>query len=871
MYQIHYKYKLPNTRAHLTPARILFYKNNIITNIFFVSQMVKYLDRNNTNFSLRLFEELKAIKWGNEYSFLKYYQNIARITMVEFDMDSRGLLVYYTMGMGKSLFAISLALDMINEREPIILLTKSLQENMRSSIVKYVNMRAKHEPEYFLAKLSAAELDKWIDKKFKFVSMNASNMLKQMGKAAESADTEEFDKVLEKTMSEVVKLPSLDGKLLIVDEAHNLFRAITNGSKNALGVYDLVMKSKDLRVAFLTGTPISNDVFELVPCFNMLGSRRPNTPIFPEDYSDFYKYFVDKDTGEITNKSKFQNRILGLVSYVTHTSRPGAAVGIIDKTNVDFPDELPEIIERVEMSADQYVMYQLARDKEKEESTGFRGVKVTAAMQKPKSSASSSYRVRSRQLSNFCPPEGYREAQDPWAIPAELVKSPKFERMLANINKHTGQLGLVYSQFTGIGGLGSFQRFLEANGWKRYNVGAVKISKDIVLKPKEEPSEDSELSINSLLSAYDGAGDPMTYIQHINTEGLPRIGGTTNDAELSVKELDPRECREMFAQLAIDAARMAGPPSVLIATADCNEAAPVIAVAVYSDYNNNMELIEYDLGKGVQRSKWLDAVARWIRQKSAIKTGGGNTGGVYAVISGDVPIAERAIIANTFNLDDNKHGGVIDLLLVSSTGAEGLDLKNIRHEHIMEPYWNYGRISQIKYRGIRNGSHVALSPDERNVQVYIYLSVQPEWALPKGLTEDARAALEKTTDVELFESAVKNQKSIESFNRAIHEVSIECLLNDEKYCRTCNPTNNKLYADIHSDMRRSDPCEPVKERTVAAKTITLDNIDYYYVSDNESIYEVKIYKLDKEINTYKRIRESDPEFLRVFAEIEKTK
>ena len=32
--------------------------------------------------------------------------------------------------------------------------------------------------------------------------------------------------------------------------------------------------------------------------------------------------------------------------------------------------------------------------------------------------------------------------------------------------------------------------------------------------------------------------------------------------------------------------------------------------------------------------------------------------------------------------------------MISSAGTEGLDLKNIRQIHIMEPYWNEIRIKQ---------------------------------------------------------------------------------------------------------------------------------------------------------------------------------
>ena len=323
------------------------------------------LDRNNTSFTMQLFEYLKTAKWEHEYDFLKYHQNIVRMFINDIDIDARGLLVNHTMGLGKSLQAVAIAIDLMKERQPIILLTKSLQENMKGAIKQYVKYRTSVDPSFYLGRLSEIDLDNWIKRNFSFVSMNASNMLKQMSKAAEGHVTDELDAALEKKIGEIIKISSLDGKLLIVDEAHNLFRAITNGSKNAKGLYDMIMKAKNLKVIFLTGTPIGNDAFELVPCFNMLGSKLPNNPILPENYKDFNRFFVDEKNGRIKNKEKFQNRILGLVSHVTHKSHPGAAATnkTSDASKVEFPRELPMVVEKVQMSPDQFVQYQRSEER----------------------------------------------------------------------------------------------------------------------------------------------------------------------------------------------------------------------------------------------------------------------------------------------------------------------------------------------------------------------------------------------------------------------------------------------------------------------------------------------------------------------------
>ena len=66
------------------------------------------------------------------------------------------------------------------------------------------------------------------------------------------------------------------------------------------------------------------------------------------------------------------------------------------------------------------------------------------------------------------------------------------------------------------------------------------------------------------------------------------------------------------------------------------------------------------------------------------------------------------------------------LFMGSKAAAEGITLNNVRHVHIMEPYWNPARHDQIIGRAIRINSHATLPPEERTVRVSFYLSVFSE-------------------------------------------------------------------------------------------------------------------------------------------------
>lgn len=72
---------------------------------------------------------------------------------------------------------------------------------------------------------------------------------------------------------------------------------------------------------------------------------------------------------------------------------------------------------------------------------------------------------------------------------------------------------------------------------------------------------------------------------------------------------------------------------------------------------------------------------------------------------------------------DQYNNGELDVLLLSSSGGEGLDLKNTRQIHIMEPHWNSAKIDQVVGRGIRYKSHESLPVSQRKVGVYYWISV----------------------------------------------------------------------------------------------------------------------------------------------------
>jgi len=136
----------------------------------------------------------------------------------------------------------------------------------------------------------------------------------------------------------------------------------------------------------------------------------------------------------------------------------------------------------------------------------------------------------------------------------------------------------------------------------------------------------------------------------------------------------------------------------------------------------------------------------------------------YVMITGDKAfspnnLADIKYITNP----ENKYGENVKVVLISKAAAEGVDFKNIRQVHIMEPWYNMNRIEQIIGRGVRNLSHCQLPFEERNVEIFLHST------LP---TND-----EEPVDMYVYRYAENKATNIGKVTRLLKEIAVDCLLN----------------------------------------------------------------------------------------------
>jgi hypothetical protein len=142
----------------------------------------------------------------------------------------------------------------------------------------------------------------------------------------------------------------------------------------------------------------------------------------------------------------------------------------------------------------------------------------------------------------------------------------------------------------------------------------------------------------------------------------------------------------------------------------------------------------------------------------------------FAIYSGEEDEETREKLRAVYNSPENKYGEELMALLVTSAGAEGIDLKNIRQVQIMEPFWHDMRINQVIGRANRYLSHIELPEKDREVDVFRYMTV----LTPEQKKVDPE---KQSTDEYMYEVALRKLKLTDEIKKIMKETAVDCVLN----------------------------------------------------------------------------------------------
>ena len=150
----------------------------------------------------------------------------------------------------------------------------------------------------------------------------------------------------------------------------------------------------------------------------------------------------------------------------------------------------------------------------------------------------------------------------------------------------------------------------------------------------------------------------------------------------------------------------------------------------------------------------------------------------FVLYTGTETAEEKEIIRNIYNSSwefvspniveklkkiapNNFMGEIIKVFMITSSGAEGINLRNTRYVHIVEPYWNMVRIDQVIGRARRICSHEDLDDKLRTVKVFLYVST---------LSKDQRSS-DKNEEMRINDLSKRDGKTVYTTDESLLEIA----------------------------------------------------------------------------------------------------
>ena len=230
----------------------------------------------------------------------------------------------------------------------------------------------------------------------------------------------------------------------------------------------------------------------------------------------------------------------------------------------------------------------------------------------------------------------------------------------------------------------------------------------------------------------------------------------------------------------------------------------------------------------------------------------------YVVITGDKALSPDNVADLKAVTDpDNSDGSRVRVVIISQAGSEGLDFNFIRQVHVLEPWYNMNRIEQIIGRAVRTCSHKKLPFRDRNVQIYLHGSLLSD-------REDEAA------DIYVYRLAELKAVQIGHVSRALKEASVDCLLSADRLGFTVEDMKQTVQQDLANGDRIqyqvgdkpysaacdymdtcSYSCTPVS--TIDEKDVRMDTYNRSFITMNTDRIAQRIRDLMKEKYFYRKV------------------
>ena len=509
-----------------------------------------------------------------------------------------------------------------------------------------------------------------------------------------------------------------NNRLIIIDEIHNIRQSKDNSNKLVSNeLMNLVKNVSNLKLIFMSATPMFNDFKEIIFLVNILNMNDNRSKIELKDVFNNDGSFVVNSKGEEVGLELFKRKINGYVSYVKGDNPLSFPFRILPMNfsearsilNVKYPElkingvSLSEKIELFDIyvnkvSPFQEFVYNIVL---KNNISKFDEEKINAMetfgytlLQKPLEALNMVF--PNSKLENY-----FNEKM-------ELYKS--IQDVIANIDIEEINGLINIRDCVGKQGINNIMSYQESQAPKSRYGYKFKGEFDKTNIFDYDVIEKYSTKIKSILDAlFNSQGPIIIYSQFIDSGLIP-------------------------VALALESAG-------------------------FTRYGSNKSLF------ATPPSEELDV--NTYKKKSEFGKEGRFKSAKYVIISGNSNISPDIVSDLKACTDTNNiNGEIVKVILLSAAGSEGLDFKYIRQIHILEPWYNINRIEQIIGRAIRTCSHKDLLLAERNVQIYMHSTI---------LSNN-----NESVDLFIYRKAEEKAKVIGTVTRVLKEHSIDCLLNYEQ-------------------------------------------------------------------------------------------
>lgn len=718
---------------------------------------------------------------------------------------------------------------------------------------------------------------------------------------------------------------SLDQELLPESDPNSVVRMNHLGQNQEFGVYEGGGAFEDYQGVKLDATGNISDTDFVKRVIQILGKngldvnkasvKSKNYKALPDTSKDFFKDFIDVETDSLKNAAVLQRRILGLTSYFRN-EQPQLLPRYV-------PSAMDPIyhIEYSKMSDYQFILYEKIRAEESKKEKNnkkksAKNAKMGAAGAEELFKISSTYRIASRTCCNFAFPDppgrpvknngDYGEDEEPDLDEVEEMRGGGESDDEEEEEKPEEKVVKIARRKTA--------KKVEKEG-KRKTVKFVEPEKpeepekpNEPEKPEEEKDEpekpDEPEKQEEEKDETEEPDEPEKQEEEKEEKKSEPVEEVTYARRIqnALADLKKRQdevfSREGLAQYS---------PKFLNILKNIENAEHEGLHLVYSQFRTLEGIAIFKLvleANGFAEFKIAkSSTGSW----QMVDQEGTEGKPRFVLYTGTESVEEKEIIRNIYNsnwsvapasivsklreqgLENNFMGETIKVFMITASGAEGINLKNTRYVHIMEPYWHMVRLNQVIGRARRLCSHQDLPEELRTVQVFLYISVIPLDLDPDRIAKDPDlkkkkndhldlvlrdvsrlkpssgsketlydryvASLDKshsavTTDQMLFENALRKDRITSFILNAAKSTAMDCALyakENKKENLVCynfgSVSSNAFsyYPSIDQQIEEKDVAE-VTEKTIKLTKVKIGDKEYAVDRGTMKLYDLDEYK-----------------------------